>query len=280
MPTNLKGLKLHELSLVDNPANKSSKVTIFKRLDDQDNSDLKKENDMTEAEVKKAIDEAVSVSLKKQEELTSKLDALTKENKLLKLRAEMTTEEKQFVKESKMTPEEEEAFMEDEEKKKKKMASFLSKRQNDESLEVNGMTIKKSDVGEANFHVMKSQQEALTKAQDDNETIRLEKRVSDEFPKVAGSTADKAKVLKALSSAPADVRAAAEAIFKSANEMASKGFETLGHKKVDIVAKGTLDFNSKVSEIMKRDNITKTQAMEKARQESPEAFKALQNAAA
>ncbi len=281
MATNLVRLKLHELSLVDSPANKSAKVTIFKRLDDQDKSEPKEENNMTEAEVKKAVDAAIEETLTKQKELDAKIEALTKENNVLKLRAEMTAEEKQFSKESKMTPEEEAAFMADEEKKKKeKMASFLSKRQSDESLEVDGMVIKKSEVGEASFHVMKSQQEALKKAQDDNETVRLEKRAFEEFPNVAGTSAEKAKVLKALASAPKEVQAIADAIFKSANDMASKAFTNLGHKKIDAVAKTSSDFNTKVSEIMKRDNSTRTQAMEKAREESPEAFKALQEAAA
>lgn len=278
MPANLVRLKLHELSLVDNPANKSAKVTIFKHLDDQGSKlNTTQENDMTEAEMTKKLEEAAT----KQAATEALLKAALAEKELLRKKADMTVEEKTFVKAENMTPEEESAFMEEEEeKRKKKMAAFVSKRQSDESITVEGVVIKKSDVGDASFHVMKSQQEALQKAKDDNEIIRLEKRVNDEFPLVAGTVADKAAVLKALATAPQNVRTAAEAIFKSANEMAGSAFTSLGIKPRLSANKGADSFSVKVAEIMKRDNVSRLQAMEKAREEAPEAFQALQEEAA
>lgn len=193
----------------------------------------------------------------------------------------------------------ERAYMDDEkdEKKKKKFLDmnaderkqFISKRnEGDETIEVGGRTIRKSIVGEDTFAVFKAQQDQINaskldveKARGEARTTRLEKRASDEFPHVKGKSNEIAKVLGHMESAPEDVRKVFDEIMKSAEEMAQGAFTSLGvgdgrTRQIDKAAKQP--FETKVSEIMKRDKLNRMKALQKAREEFPEEFEAFQAA--
>lgn len=111
----------------------------------------------------------------------------------------------------------------------------LAKR-DDETLVVDGATISKNVVGDGMFAVIKSQQAQITlqadkveKAQQAAVTATMTKRAGAELGHLAGTDEAKGEVLKLLAGAPEEVRKTAEAIFKSADEMAGKAFGKQGH---------------------------------------------------
>jgi hypothetical protein len=147
----------------------------------------------------------------------------------------------------------------------------------DETVEVAGQTIAKSAVGEATFAVFKAQAEQIKKAEDRiakaeeaAEFSDFRKRADDEFKNVVGSTDERASLLKALKAVGGDVEAFGLKVLKSANEAAA--FTTIGKSNAEAVdvAKALED---KISEIQKRDNISRTSAMEKVALEAPELIK-------
>lgn len=105
----------------------------------------------------------------------------------------------------------------------------------DESLTLHGQTIRKSDVGDGIFAIMKGQAQEIAdqkagfeKAQNDLREATFAKRAKDEFPHLAGSVADRVRVLKALDGADDATKAAAEAIFKAAEATAKLAFDKVG----------------------------------------------------
>lgn len=141
----------------------------------------------------------------------------------------------------------------------------------EETLKVGDVEVKKSEVGEAQFKLTKG-------LQDEARMARLEKRAGEEFPHVVGTPAEKALVLKTVEDLPADdpTRKALEAVLTSAEKMVASGFDRLGGQggqtPTEKAAQAT--FDTKVSEIMKRDNCTRHKAMGKARSEFPAEFAA------
>jgi capsule polysaccharide export protein KpsE/RkpR len=141
----------------------------------------------------------------------------------------------------------------------------------EETLKVGDVEVKKSEVGEAQFKLTKG-------LQDEAAIARLEKRASEEFPNLVGTSAEKAQVLKLVSSMPEDApaRKSLEAILKSAEKMIAQGFARLGagggQSPTQKAAEQT--FKGKVAEIRKRDNISEHAAMTKARSEFPSEFAA------
>jgi hypothetical protein len=147
----------------------------------------------------------------------------------------------------------------------------------DETLEVNGQMIAKSAVGETQFAIFKAQQEAITKAheelakeRDRREMVELKKRADDEFEAVPGSLDERANMLRAIGKMDEALRKSFEKVFKQSQALANKAFETLGYQGGR--EGGTQTFETKVSEIKKRDNCTRQEAMQKARQENPAEF--------
>lgn len=146
----------------------------------------------------------------------------------------------------------------------------------DETITVGGQELKKSVVGEASFSVAKAMR-------DERDTAVLEKRASDEFGHLPGTTTEKAKVLKVVEAVPdEDTRKAALAIFTAAEKMAAGGFGRLGStgEQSPTAKQAVATFKGKVAEIMKRDSCKETDAMRKARTEFPDEFEAYQEAAA
>lgn len=167
--------------------------------------------------------------------------------------------------------------------------AVAKKAENDEVLKVDGTEIRKSEVGAAQFAVMKSQQdriakqdEEIRKERDERVMTELRKRADDEFEHVAGSTDERASMLKALSDMKDEtVRKAFEAVFKQAEEMGKHAFDTLGHRHGDTsIAKAASDFEATVTKFEDGGKVSKIEALRKARKADPEGFKAYNERAA
>lgn len=137
----------------------------------------------------------------------------------------------------------------------------------DEVVRVGDTEVRKSEVGATQFTVVK----ALGKERD---LARLEKRADQEFSALPGTAVEKAAVLMAIDGMPEPVSKSLNAILVAGQRLAKMGFERLGNH--DELTKAAGDFNLKVAEIEKRDGISKTAAMSKARAEFPAEFEASQ----
>ena len=267
--------RLDKIAAVDNPCQEGARVAIMKR----------KENEEMD---QKEHDAAIA---KLNGEWQTKLDALTKQvEDVAKLKADFEVEKAK----AKMSDDEKEFMedMKDDEKKKKflqltpaeRKAEVAKAKSGDETLVVNGKTIRKSVVGADSFDAMKSQEERIKKNEEDiakanerAEDATIAKRVETEFAHVAGKPEDTAKLLKALAKLPEAERKAGEALLKSNEEMAKGAFLKMGHKREDVL-KGQQPFTAKVSEVMARDKISKSAALVKVAEEFPDLYEAYQSA--
>jgi hypothetical protein len=273
----LEKIRLSELSLVDNGANQHAAVTIFKRnsgeLPDKDADILGATNPVNKGEAA-LTDKNVNV-----EEITKSLEDVTK--KLEETQAalaeaqtisKMSDAEKAYM--DKMDEKGRAAFMEmDEEKRKKKMDEM---KKNDETITVDGKTVSKSAVGEAQFTTMKrlaAAEEAIAKANEATELARLEKRAAEELKHLPGTDTTKAKVLKALDAMADEEAAILKSALAKADEAASGDFETVGKsagEKVDDDAA----IEKAAAEIRKATpSLTAEQAFAKALEANPSLYK-------
>jgi hypothetical protein len=229
-------LKLNELSSVDRPAQPGALAVILKRHEGE--APMPKTVEQLEGELAKALADNADMS--------AEVAAL----KAAKDKADQCASD----------------AMEEAKEAKKALAAAT-----DEVISVGGQELRKSVVGEGNFSVAKA-------LRDERDMAQFEKRAETEFAHVAGTTAEKAAVLKSFAAMPEDARKAAESILTAAEKMAAAGFARLGHSDgsttpTQKAAEST--FTSKVAEIRKRDNISETEAMRKARIEFPAEFAAM-----
>lgn len=109
------------------------------------------------------------------------------------------------------------------------------KKANDESIVVSGKTIMKSEVGDAMFAVIKSQQEEISEAQTIAKAER-EAREQQEFvkqaegllPNLPGDPNEKGIVLKSINTMPANVSKSLMAMLAAGNAAIEKGFDEIG----------------------------------------------------
>jgi vacuolar-type H+-ATPase subunit I/STV1 len=141
----------------------------------------------------------------------------------------------------------------------------------DETIKYGGEEIKKSEVGDGPFKIAKG---ATIEAQKQ----RLEKLAGEKYQHVVGTATEKALVLKTIDQLAEDdpTRKALEAVLTSAEKMAAAGFDRLGGQGGDNPTQKAAQstFDSKIGDIQKRDNCTRTQAMSKARSEFPAEYSA------
>jgi hypothetical protein len=163
----------------------------------------------------------------------------------------------------------------------------------DETVTLDGQTIHKSAVGEATFTILKSQSERIAKNEKDlaiekanREKLELEKRADEKYSHVPGSLEERGKMLGAIAKMDEATQKLFDKVFEQSEKMVAAGFAKLGSgggrdpkdlAKDEGIAKATLDFNTKVAEIKKRDDCTRTAALAKARKENPELFKIYQD---
>lgn len=206
--TELKGLRLLELSLVDRPANKHAVVSIFKRADEPGNP----ENPMatkTDAERITELEKGLADAI-----------AAMKEDEKLKAKAaeDLTAMTKRAT---------------DAEAKVTELTKAAEIAKGDEVYEANGTTIRKSAVGPEVFAVLKGQNEAIeiAKAQTAAETL---------YPSLPGTPAEKGAAIRLIDAIrvdkadakPEDHAAARASVHKllAAGEAAMKmTFNGIGH---------------------------------------------------
>ena len=262
--TLLEKLRLSELSLVDKGANQHAAVTIMKRADDEvDETDDKETNRLSKAGSSGINPDGEKMS----EDVTKKLAEI--EKVLADKTAELEKAYKDMAEMKAM-----------EEKKKKEMEM----KKNDETVEVSGQMISKSAVGDATFAVFKAQaeqiakaEERIAKAEEAAELAILEKRAASEFAHIPGTSAEHAKVLKALKAMPDEVAKSVEAIMKVAEESNAKAFETVGFSKSSIESRSAEEKLEKAAEEIRKSapTMTKEQAIVKAYEMHPELVKEL-----
>lgn len=233
---------------------------------------------------------AASEMQKQLDEVSAERDALKAESDARKAFedsvAKMSDEEKAYMRE--LDEEKQKAFAAATKEERNKMLSAKkAAEKDDEVIKVEGVgEIRKSAVGEAQFSIFKVQQERLEKQDEDlrkererREEVEYTKRATDNYPNLPGEAIEKARVLRAIDALPDEAVRKSMASMLEAGEKAIKAaFDSLGTKDGGDVEKSAETFSKRVDDIAKRDNISKMEAMQKARVEYPDEFKAFQQA--
>lgn len=161
---------------------------------------------------------------------------------------------------------------------KKRLADAVAK--SDETVKIAGtdQIVKRSEVGDASFSIIKAQEARVVKAE-------CEKRAGTDFNHLPGTVAEKGELLAKTADLPDDVKKTFDSIMTAAEKMAAGAFASLGHSDGQRfnpgadVAKAKDDFMAKVEEIRIADKCTKAQAIEKATRQYPALQKAYQGEA-
>lgn len=229
------------------------------------------EESMTPEEIEKKVSEAVTA---KETELTKAFDE--KLDEAVKLAFEtmfaFDGDELELFKAKSKEDQDELMKLTPEERKKK----LKDEKATDEVVKFEGKEIAKSAVGDATFALYKrleAMDVEVAKAKEAEEFAKLEKRASEEFANLPGTDFEKASILKAVNSLDAEVKKNLEAILKAANEGHKEAFLKKGSDKaidLDDIAVKKAALDSKVSEIMKARDVTKTKAFEIVAVENPE----------
>lgn len=262
----LDDIELSEISGVDNPAQPTAKATIIKRS-------VKKEENMSDkvTDVTKALDEQ-KIALEKSfdEKLAKAVADHAKESNAI---LSMSADEVAVFKAMDGKERKELLDLEEDERKRR----LKGKADKEEVVKFEGKDIRKSVVGEDAFELYKSlvaSHAEIVKARDAEQLVRLEKRAADEFAELAGSDAEKAQMLKALDSMPAEVSKQFLAVMKTAKEHLAVATQKVGTQKA--ADEATVKKNAQqeyIAEIMKSDSLPRSKAMEKAARTKPELFK-------
>lgn len=227
---------------------------------------------------KKAADlagelDAIKARLKKAEEdLEENEEELAREKK----KAAMSDEEKEYM-ETLEDDEKRAAFMRmsgDDRKKAMKVKKdadpvvYKSERTGEEFRKSDDpRLVKYAKQADEDAQIAKAEREA-------RQTAELTKRADEEpYKHLPGEAARKVDVLRAISKMAEEPRAELEKMLAAGGKAIAAAFQTIGHSR-DAVAKSAADFEKRVTEIAQRDKLPRFQAMEKARAEFPEEFRA------
>lgn len=253
-------------------------------------SDLEKQIDDLTKQL--AAMQTADAGLKKATEdnanLQKAIEALTAEKNEAEVMAKLTDSEKEYIAE--LSPADKAKFMAKSPADRKaevaadaKDAEDVKKR--DEIIKVGETEIRKSVVGDAQFAVIKSQQdeiqknrEDLAKERDAREIAVLEKRADDEFKHVPGTVQERAQMLRTIGKLDEPLQKAFVAVLTQSEAMAKAGFDKIGNTgNANDLEKGKKNgihpFEKKVEEIQNaHKGMSKTDAMTKARQDFPKEF--------
>lgn len=257
-------------------------------------ADLEKQVDDLTKKLETAIE--ASEDVKKAEELASQVETLKGELAASKESLENATTELELAKaKAKMSDKERAYFdgLKDDKMKKDFMTATPDQRlnmmknfeKNDEVIKIDDTEIRKSEVGAAQFAVIKSQQARIEKAEkqaaeerDRRQMSEFSKRADAEFAHLPGETVAKAELLKAVDALPENVKKTFEEVMKAGEAAIKLAFEKLGHNPRKDVEKDGNAFEKRVDEIQKSEKVSRTQAMQKARERYPVEFEAYQDA--
>lgn len=278
----LKKLSVDEVSLVRRPMNPSANVLLFKRALDpagEPGNVRHKENDMTDKE--KAELEA---RLKKNDEALARATSM----------ATMTDAQKVFL--NSLAKEKQDEFLGLETGKRDAFVKANTKVIDDgEVIKIGDQTIRKSEVGDAMFSIVKAQQamietvttvaktatdvaktatEALEKASVDAEAEKL-------WPNLSGTAADKGTILKSIRAMPkpqADIMMASQ---NAANAAIGKSFNLIGERpgspsggEGTPLAEVQSELTRLVKAVMEKDGLDEPHAMTKVLKENPALYTA------
>lgn len=237
----MRAFRINEVSAVDRPAQAGARMTILKRDNSNDTHGHERIEDMTEAEMKKMLDDAVKAALPAAvtaatADLTKKLNETTSQLEVLK--AAGKKKPPQFGADDMSEPDEDDtkksaawkAWSAKQvetavAKAKEEFDAEIAKRadiaKNDETLEHDGVVLRKSVIGEDQFKVMKS----LTET---NEINAFTKRAETEIPSLPGTSIAKAKALRAVSKLAKEDREVIEAMLKGGNAALQANMKAIG----------------------------------------------------
>jgi len=174
-----------------------------------------------------ATDEEVTAAIAKRD---ADLKKATDELAIAKAAADLTDGEKAYCK---MSEGDKAAFMAKD--KPARTAAMAKAAASDETADIEGQTIRKSEVGDAVFAVMKAQAakiakgaEDFAKAQEAAETANFTKAATVEYPHVAGSVEERVAMLKHIAKADEATRKAFDAVLTANERLAKSAFAKAG----------------------------------------------------
>lgn len=233
----LKEVKIGEVSFVGRGANPGARQSLFKTAD-IDNVRLAEANtdkgeDNSPATLKKSKEDKMSKEAL--EKLQKKFDEL--QAKLTKSEFLASMDDAQTIHYNGLDDDGKAAFakMDDKARTAAVEEAVAKKAADDETMEVDGNTIKKSEVGAGVFAFMKAQQAktdaAVAKADKlEAETIQksLESEAEKMFPNMTGTATDKAAILKGIRALPKEQQDTQVKMLKAADAAMAKSFKEIG----------------------------------------------------
>lgn len=209
---------------------------------------------MTEAEIQKRIDDAVKAAT----------DALNKK----------LTEAEKKVAELPATIDAEVA---------KRLPEAMAKAGKEETITVGETTIRKSEVGEPTFNLMKAQQAQIIEAADKAEIAEFGKVADTTYKHLPGESVAKAKALRAVSKLAEDVRKTVDDMLKAAEAAMRTALTAVGKDGESLSEGPQADFDKGVDTMLEKNSgLTRAQAVDKFSQtvEGQRLYKAIQDAKA
>jgi hypothetical protein len=228
----MRKFRIGEISGVDFPCQAPARAVIFKRGEplagEGETAVLKKSLGLPDT----ATDAEVAAALEKRNTEHAELQATVAD---LAKKATLSDETRSHYEElAKADKTKAQAFL-DKDEAGRKAEVALAKVGDETFTTAEGATISKRAVGDQVFTVMKAQEARLqsqaadlAKAQEATAMASFTKRATDDFRHLAGSVEERAAILKHLSTAPAEVQKAADALLKAAEGAAKFAFEKAG----------------------------------------------------
>jgi len=150
---------------------------------------------------------------------------------------------------------------------------------NDEVVKVDGQSIRKSEVGEIAFGIIKKGQEDLVVSKKAAEIAAFTKRAEEELPNLPGEAVAKGEVLRAIETLDENVKKTLTAMLVGGNAAVGNNLDEVG--KVDSTGKplkgehttkAEAKLDVKAKEMAKAEKITYSQAYAKVMQTEPELY--------
>lgn len=216
-------------------------------------------------------------SAAEEEKKKAETDKAKAEKALVK--ASMTDDEKDHC--DGMSDDDQDAFMA--KPKSERLKAMAKAREDDEVLQLDGQSIKKSKVDAGVFAILKSQSEqlkanqaAIAKANEIAANATFMKRAQDELPNTTGTLEERAGMLKAIEAIPDEkVRKSTLAALHAADKIAKSAFSRIGTGNPGNPEGGGDDLTAKAKEIQKANSgMTFEKAYEKACIENPALYEA------
>jgi len=269
----LRNMKLDELSLVDSPANKASKISIVKRSNEDGMDKRTHTSDMSETEKRRfeelkrqgmsetdarekvmsertnkdsgpsggsggdvSTDAGTTGKTQKVDDLQKQVDSLT--SQLQSLESQVQTHGLSVSKKDDGTVQ-------------------INKASEDETIEgPSGTVIYKSQVGPNAFEMMKAQNEELRKMRERQEQEDLRKRADSEIPNLKGTADERGALLKAVDSiADETTRNKVKETIKAADGAAKHAFAEVGKSVEDDESSATARLNKMAQDYAKENNM-------------------------